>query len=556
MRLFLYYISHTFVNSIKKIFRTWVALFIAIMIGTGLLIGLGAGFVVDQIEGTNTQMEAVEDEEILDDEMEIEKPLWEEFEALNEGERIFACRIVADISFVVFVVSILFNIYMAKKGGTEIFTMSDVNFLFAAPMKPQSVLLFKTLLQMGAVLAGSVFFVFQIPNLIINVGFSVLHVAMIFLFLLIMLTTCKLVSIFVYTVTATNTSLRKLVQPFVFGMVLLLIVLIGVGKQIWYKDLFDTLCYMFSNKIAMAIPMVGWTAGLMYSLLMKEYLRAILYMFLILLGFAAMVFMIWKIKADFYEDALTNASDMQEKLEAVKTGIQVNVKRAKRLKRQGEIGKGEGANAFFYKHMHIRKRFAYMRVLTNSMLVYSGIVLLMGILQRVVEEPFSIHIIGGILLTTIFFKSYASPMQAECQQNFIYLVPESPYKKIGYLVGAELAELILDLLPAVLIMLFFFDGTALDVIGWMLILCSFALVLTAVALFIDMILPESLPDAIKAIFQIFGNFGGLLPMGILVIVLAGVDLLALALGLSIVVNIVVAALLLGISAAFVHDGRR
>ena len=556
MRLFLYYISHTFVNSIKKIFRTWVALFIAIMVGTGVLIGLGAGFVVDQIEGTDSQLEAVEDEQILDEEMEIEKTLREEFEELNETERIFVCRIVADISFVAFLIVLLFNIYMARKGGSEIFTMSDVNFLFAAPMKPQSVLLFKTLLQMGAVLGGSVFFIFQIPNLVINMGLSVLHIAMIFLFLLIMLTTCKLVSIFVYTVTATNTSLRKLVQPFVFGMVLLLIVLIGVGKQIWYKDLYETLCYMFSNKFAMAIPMIGWSAGLMYSLLMAKYLKAILYMFLIMLGFVAMVFMIWKIKADFYEDALTNASDMQEKLEAVKTGIQVNSKRAKRLKRQGEIGKGEGANAFFYKHMHIRKRFAYMRVLTNSMLVYSGIVLLMGIVQRVLEEPFSIRIVGAILLTSVFFKSYVSPMQAECQQNLIYLVPENPYKKIGYLVGAELAELFLDLFPALLIMLVFFEGTVLDVICWMLILCSFALVLTAVALFIDMILPESLPEAIKAIFQIFGNFGGFLPMGIIVIVLAGFDLLALALGLSIVANVVMAVLLLGISASLVHDGRR
>ena len=77
MRLFLYYITHTFVNSIKKIFRTWVAIFIAVIIGFGVLIGLGAGFIADQLEGTDTQMESVEEEQstIDETEQELEKPL-------------------------------------------------------------------------------------------------------------------------------------------------------------------------------------------------------------------------------------------------------------------------------------------------------------------------------------------------------------------------------------------------------------------------------------------------------------------------------------------------
>ena len=557
MRLFLYYITHTFVNSIKKIFRTWVAIFIAVIIGFGVLIGLGAGFIADQLEGTDTQMESVEEEQSTIDEIEqeMEKPLWELFEELDETDRIFVCRVIADICFVSFLFCLLFNIYMGRKGGAEIFTMADVNFLFAAPMKPQSVLLFKTLLQMGAVLGGSIFFVFQIPNLILNVGFSLGHVAMLFLFLLIMLMVCKLVSILVYTVTATNISLRKYVQPLVYCMILLLVVLVGVCKQVWYENLFETVYHMFSGKVAMAIPYVGWTAGLVYSLLMKEYLAAVVYTVLILLGIVGLVYLIWKIKADFYEDALSNASTMQEKMEAVKTGVQVNLERSKRVKRQGEIGKGKGANAFFYKHIYNRKRFSYLGVLTNSMMVYSGIVLLLGIAQYVIKEPLSIQIVGGVLLACIFFKSYVSPMQAECKQNFIYLVPESPYKKIGYLLVAEIMELCMDLVPALFMMLFLFDGSFLDVILWLLVLCSFSLVLTAVALFIDRILPESLPDAIKAIFEVFGNFGGVLPLAIIVVVLAELDLLSLASVLSVVVNAVVAILLLMISASLLHKGR-
>ena len=47
MKLYLYYAAHSFVNQIKKLFRSWVAIFILVCFVFGILVGVGAGLISD-----------------------------------------------------------------------------------------------------------------------------------------------------------------------------------------------------------------------------------------------------------------------------------------------------------------------------------------------------------------------------------------------------------------------------------------------------------------------------------------------------------------------------
>ena len=144
----------------------------------------------------------------------------------------------------------------------------------------------------------------------------------------------------------------------------------------------------------------------------------------------------------------------------------------------------------------------------------------------------------------------------ECKQNFIYLVPEKPSHKIFNLLMAEMTEILLDLIPAMLLMKVFLHGSILKIVLWTLVIVSFAFILTSVSLFIDMILPESLPTEIQTIFMIFGKFAGVLPMGIVVIVLAILDMLPIAFFLSLLCNVFLGVVLTGISSALLHVGSK
>ena len=81
---------------------------------------------------------------------------------------------------IVFLAILLWGMYSGSKDGTDIFQMADVNLLFTAPMKPQSVLMFRLSFQMVATVFASIYLVFQIPNLVVNMGLGASAVVAIF----------------------------------------------------------------------------------------------------------------------------------------------------------------------------------------------------------------------------------------------------------------------------------------------------------------------------------------------------------------------------------------
>ena len=126
MRLILYYMTHTLKNQIKKLFRTWVAIFLLVCVLAGVLFGVGAAVIASLVE--DNAGEGSGTEEVLPPEEEPE-PL------PPETVRSIVELAVGGIVLVILVFSVL----TADKSGSSIFLMADVNLLFPAPMKPQAV---------------------------------------------------------------------------------------------------------------------------------------------------------------------------------------------------------------------------------------------------------------------------------------------------------------------------------------------------------------------------------------------------------------------------------
>ena len=66
------------------------------------------------------------------------------------------------------------------KQGTSFFKMADVNLLFTSPLRPQNILAFGLINQMGSVLLSTIFLLYQIPNLVNQFDLSGGSVLMIF----------------------------------------------------------------------------------------------------------------------------------------------------------------------------------------------------------------------------------------------------------------------------------------------------------------------------------------------------------------------------------------
>ena len=103
---------------------------------------------------------------------------------------------------------------------------------------------------------------------------------------------------------------------------------------------------------------------------MVELFSFLVYLGLLLVSVAVLIFAIWHMKADFYEDALASAGKRAQMLEAAKEGRVIAGKaHAKKQQKEGNL-KGWGASVFFTKEIYCRKRTAKFGIITNTMLFY------------------------------------------------------------------------------------------------------------------------------------------------------------------------------------------
>ena len=175
MKLWGYYAWHTLVNTIKKMFRSTVLVVLLAIVGFGVICGLVGGLIgsaVESEESTEISSEIVSEEdsgENIEDE-----------EEMSPGDVAMVKDYVEAAVALIFLAILLWGLYSGSKNGTDIFQMADVNLLFTAPMKPQSVLMFRLSFQMAAAIAASLYLVFQIPNLVINAGLGATAVVAMF----------------------------------------------------------------------------------------------------------------------------------------------------------------------------------------------------------------------------------------------------------------------------------------------------------------------------------------------------------------------------------------
>ena len=550
MRILPYYLLHTIVNSIKKLFRNKViAIVLALILGMGVIggvIGVTVGYFLGDIEEPASSYEEY-------DENYEDYPEEDEDEDLTEEDlQTIFMFIEAGVGALVLLV-VLGSIYGGDKSGVKIFTMADVNFLFASPMKPQSVLMFKTVLQMGVAIVSSIYLLFQFPNLM-NLGLDLRECLCIFAAWIFMLFIGKLASVFTYTVAATHPSLRKAIRPFVYTVAgLLLLTVVGLNR-VGGLTLTEAVRTVFVGKYHRFIPLFGWFQGFVMSAIDGRWWFVLLYFVLLVALCVIVTFLIWRIKADFYEDALQNANEMQEMLENAKSGVIKRKKtRSQKIARNREMS-GIGAAVFFGKTVYNRRRFAKLGIFTATSTTYLSLALLCGLFLRFVVQSSTLLPIGFILLVVMFFRNLGNPLATETDHLFLYLTPESAFQKLLFCMAGCLYETAMDLLPAFLVTAVFCNGDFSLLVGWLLVWLSLDLFCSSVGLFIELALPSYFVPAIQKMLGMSIRMAAILPGAIILIIGAATNLLPALAGV-LALNLAVSAVLLWVTPYFLHAGK-
>ena len=515
MRTFLYYAVHTVINTLKKLFKTWLVFFFAIFI-IAMLVGLGVGTAISKISDTIEEETATEEQ--VDDE---DTP--SQFELFMEEHNLDKAGITDLIVTASFFFLITLSLLGADKSG-QLFKPADVTLLFPSPMKPQSVLMFRLMLNLGLNLFLAVYMLFQIPNLIHNAGFSTWGSFSIIIAYGLVMAFSTLAQVTIYTVFSKGEGNGKKNT----GKILLTFyVILGITFIIYQKvtnaDIASAAVSFFGNRNTFWIPFYGWIRGMVYFAVTGETTKSLIYMSLFIIASIVLIFIIWKTDADFYEDAMYSAERMSKLVEESKNSAKGGIitrekKRSDKLERDG-FHYGSGPSVFFYKALMNRFRFSFLKIFSKTMVIGLAAAFFSAYLVKDNNIGLDKFIVpGSVLLMITFYRTLGNPLQEDLSREFFILVPYSELKKIFYsLLGCFTVNAI-DLVLPLAVAAIMLKTSPLTVLTWFIFIMSVSIFGTSVGAFIHISIPLESAQTVKTMVQIMFIYFGIIPAAVFVVI--------------------------------------
>lgn len=324
--------------------------------------------------------------------------------------------------------------WSSMERGTALFRLPDVNLLFVSPLSSRAVLAYGLIRRTGKTLSGFLFLLFYSGMLIDSFGISPAGVAILIAGTVLYLTFVQILTLALYGF-AGNSRVRLawvkagiLSVPALFLISALLLFQRGGATR-------EALEAAFASPVLEAVPGAGWVKGAAFALMAGNARAAVPGATLLAgsLGLALLLFL--KTDADYYEDMLPGAES---------NGAQRHSGRAKRFGRHAVspekegLRTGRGANAFFFKHLceaRNRGRFfsagasAVFLILLN--LAVAGGMVLIGKSHSSPVPADAVLLTGcGISVYILFFRSASGDWMRELRSPYLYLIPESPLRKL------------------------------------------------------------------------------------------------------------------------------
>lgn len=340
--------------------------------------------------------------------------------------------------------------------GSSLFTMPDVGLLFVAPISSKKILMYGLISSLGKALFGSIFIFYQVGNLKTNFGYGFLEILSLFIIFTLMTLFCQLISIGIYIFSNGNQTRKNLVKSILYaflGIIILVTLLLQRQSQV---SILEAALRVISSRWFGFIPVAGWSTMLFIGIVKNSIISVVLSLLLYGLTGALVIYLLTVGKADYYEDVLLSTEVTYQTRQAAKEGRNIPRASNKKIKVKSNepgIDKGRGAMTFFYKHMlelRRKSRFVYLDSFTMFAIIGLGIAGYNFKTKNAPEEVYYITLSVAVYLQ--FFLTIMGKLKIELQKPYIYLIPESPMKK---LFAASLTSLVKPFVDGICIFIVF-----------------------------------------------------------------------------------------------------
>jgi hypothetical protein len=361
-----------------------------------------------------------------------------------------AYRSREELYAIVFAFYTLMFVLMAAKGfkdGGNLFSLSDVQFIFTAPFRATRVLFYGMLQQLGNSILLGFFILFQYGWLSNTYHVQPLELLYLMLGYGVVLFSGQLVAMVIYAFSAGEEKKKR-----IFESICIAVILIFAAYLAYYilqdpTALFPRLISGVNTLFIKLFPVSGWITMIYGGIIGGSLSSVLLGGVLLLLFFGAFTLLIRVSNPDYYEDVLKTAEISFSAITAKKQGTQQEA--APQNVKVGKIGieQGWGADAFYYKHL-IENRRAKTSVVDLTTLLFIGMTILFSFFLK---EAGLIPIFAFSVYMQFFSVSVSSRFLKELTKPYIYLTPASSFQKM---IGATresyrkyLIEAILTFIP-------------------------------------------------------------------------------------------------------------
>ena len=563
MKLFFYYALHSFKNQLKKLFKTWVLIFILACMLLGIIVGLGVSKLSDvseqQAQETAEQAEAsapgAEAEPGSEPEPAEEEP------GFLEAHGMGTVDVLELAAGVVILIVLALSALNADKNGSKLFLPADVSLLFSAPMRPQSVLMFRLTTQLGTTLAASIYLVFQLPNLVLNLKLSVWAAVALILGWCFAIMLGKLLQVLLYLICANHPGAKPWVRRGVYAVLALVLLAVALA---WKRGGLDPLTAAVRTLNApgtRAIPLWGWLKGFISFAAEGRVGMSLLCLLGVLLGAAALALVIRSTKADFYEDAMAKSEELAAVMERQRseraTGLVAGgarkKERSERLRRDG-MNHGWGASVFFFKTLYNRFRFAHLGFFTKTCETYLVVALGVAALERFALGTRIFLPVAAVVTAVAFFRSLGNPLEQDTKSDYFLLLPENTWAKLFWSLLGGTVNCLLDFLPGLVLAAILLGAPPLEVLGWVPFILTMDIYATCVGAFINLSVPVAAGKNIKMFVQILFVYFGLLPAAAIIAIGAIMHHLPAAILAATLLDLAIGLLFFGLAPLYIDPG--
>lgn len=349
-------------------------------------------------------------------------------------------------------VTFLFSMYSGTKKVKSKFDMSDVNLIFVSPIRPQTIMLYGIVKKIALEFFTSIYILLQITNFIKSLKITLLAQILFFIsYIIFQLILCNCLKLFIFAVCSKYKKIGFIIRSFIKGFILALVGFITLaivkgGVQNFAVKFGDILTYNTSLKY---VPILGWMREIALQTITGVKASYFIFIFLIAALSILLIYITYSMELDFYEDMLSSA-EFNEDIKNVKSGKMSSnntnkkgfVLKPFKFKNSAlNLKEKYGSKVLLFKHMNEYSKRSFIFFINT----YSIILLLISIILGIFAKSIDIKILFIAASGLLFFTSgLGGKIYNEIAHPFIFLLPDSPQKKLFYGIASSLIKIFSD----------------------------------------------------------------------------------------------------------------